>query len=301
MLPKNERVKVNETDHWRLWLYGESFSGKTYLANQFPNVLMLNTDGNTRELDAPKLRIADQYWTEGAVTKSKLAWDVFKDVIADLKKGSDYETVVIDLVEDFYEYCRLYMYRKLNITHESDDNYRAWDKVRTEFYSTMRGLLSLPYNFIIISQEDKSRDMSSKSGEKVTQIKPNIADKVAIKLEGMVTLVGRVICENDSRRIEFKGSDTVFGGSRVALKETVIPCTYKAVAEVLEHGSPKTENPREDAKLNEPLNPPKKKAVESAPAPVQETFTGAEETVDCSEDTPEEEQPVVRRRRRRTL
>ena len=118
-----------------------------------------------------------------------------KEELDKLEAGTKYKTIIIDLVEDTYEMARLYMYKKLNITHESDDSFRAWDKVRTEYLSTMRRLLNLPYDIVLISHEDTSKDITKKSGENITAIKPNINDKVANKLAGMVALVGRAVCE----------------------------------------------------------------------------------------------------------
>ena len=235
MLPKNERIPVAENrEHWRIWLYGQSCSGKTYLADKFPNVLMLNTDGNTTEVTAPRIRIADEVRMDGHIERRKLAWDVFKDTIKELETESNsYETIVLDLIEDFYEFCRLYMYKKMGISHESDSNFKAWDMVRTEFYSTIRRLLALPYNFILLSQEDTSRDITAKNGDKVTAIKPNINDKVAIKLMGMMTVCGRVVKDGSIRTIEFKNNDTVFGGSRIEIKVPVIMCSYKDLMGVL--------------------------------------------------------------------
>lgn len=235
MLPKNERIPVADNrEHWRIWLYGQSCSGKTYLADKFPNVLMLNTDGNTTEVTAPRIRIADEVRTDGHIERRKLAWDVFKDTIRELETESNtYETIVLDLIEDFYEFCRLYMYKKMGISHESDSNFKAWDMVRTEFYSTIRRLLALPYNFILLSQEDTSRDITAKNGDKVTAIKPNINDKVAIKLMGMMTVCGRVVKDGSIRTIEFKNNDTVFGGSRIEIKVPVIMCTYKDLIGIL--------------------------------------------------------------------
>lgn len=353
LLPKNERVPKSGNEHWRIWLYGESYSGKTYLADKFPNVLMLNSDGNTTEVTAPRIRIADQITVEGRITKHYMAWSYFKDVIKELEKGSEFETIVLDLYEDFYEFCRQYMYDKLKITHESDQAFSAWDKVRSEFFSTMKGLFSLPYNFILISQEDKSRDITNKSGDKITAIKPNINDKVAVKTEGLTTFTARVIKESDNKRwISFKTDDVVFGGGRIKVDAVDIPCTYEAVMGVLNSGKTvetvakvpetaetqavaktteyiperdgkavlktdaepemavavETAEPAEEPKLKKRGRKPKAETDTTAPEPVAtpadektvEELTGVEETVDCSEDTPEEEQPVRRKRRRRT-
>ena len=38
----------------------------------------------------------------------------------------------------------------LSLIHISDDSFRAWDKVRTEYLSTIRRLLVLPYNLSLI-------------------------------------------------------------------------------------------------------------------------------------------------------
>ena len=229
-LPENTRIGTNKDEHIRFWWYGLPYAGKTYLANRFPNVLMINSDGNTREVDAPRIHVTDVVnpSTSGRTVNKTLAWQVFKDIIEELaKKQNTYETIVVDLVEDFYEHCRKYEYDKLGIEHESDDSFRAWDIVRTEFLSTMRKLVNLPYNIILISHEDTSRDITKKGGDKITAIKPNIQDKVALKLAGMVDVVCRIICDDGKRYISFKSSDVVFGGGRINVAKTEIPCTYE--------------------------------------------------------------------------
>ena len=238
MIPKNERIPVDSNrGHWRIWLYGESCTGKTYLADKFPNVFMINTDGNVTEVGAPRFRLADQITQAGSVTKKKLAWDVFKDLITELETvDTTYETICLDLIEDFYEFCRTYMYKKMGITHESDANFKAWDMVRTEFYGTIRRLFSLPYNFIMISQEDKSRDIMAKNGDKITSIRPNINEKVAIKLMGMTTICARLVKDGNVRTIEFKSNDSVFGGSRIPIAKDTIICSYENLMEIINQG-----------------------------------------------------------------
>lgn len=126
---------------------------------------MLNTDGNIKFVDAPYIRIRDEVKVEGRQTKRTLAWDVFKDTISELeKKENTFKTIVVDLLEDLYEHCRLYMYQQMGITHESDDSFRAWDKVRGEFLNTLKRLMNLDYeNIILISHEDTSKDITKRA------------------------------------------------------------------------------------------------------------------------------------------
>ena len=51
------------------------------------------------------------------------------------------------------------MYQQMGITHESDDSFRAWDKVRGEYLNTMKRLMVLDYeNIVLISHEDMSKE-----------------------------------------------------------------------------------------------------------------------------------------------
>lgn len=233
ILPKNERKTNAKANYKKIWLYGLPFSGKTYLANKFPNVLMLNTDGNVKYIDAPCVAIRDEVSVEGRMTKRVFAWDLFKQTIAELeKKQNDFETIVVDLLEDTYEHCRLWCYDHLGIEHESDNSFKAWDFVRTEFLSVIKRLMNTDYNIVLISHEDSSKDITKKSGDKITAIKPNINDKVALKIAGMVDIVGRVINEDGNRTISFKTNEVIFGGGRLALKALDIPCEYDDLVKV---------------------------------------------------------------------
>ncbi len=288
MLPKNEKVGKNQRQFKRLWFYGLPYSGKTFLANKFPNALMLNTDGNTNYVDSPRIHIKDEVIVKGRLTERKYAWEVFKEVIGDLEKEvNDFETIVVDLVEDTYEMCRQWYYAKMGITHESDQPFKAWDIIRTEFLSTLKRLISLDYNIILISHEDASRDVTKKSGDKITSIKPNLSDKVALKLSGMMSLTCRITNDSGERKISFKNSDVVFGGGRLAIDVEEIPCEYQDLMSLFEQ--------EEGEKKNEKVKPRKKKTEDK---PEMESPKEEEtETLETEESTPDE-QPKRRSRRR---
>jgi phage nucleotide-binding protein len=242
-LPSAQRRKPGSITQRRIWLYGRPFTGKTTFADAAPNPLMLNTDGNVSYVTAPFIPIKDEVTVTGRLTKRKFAWEVFKEAIDELEKGNnEFKTIVVDLLDDTYEMCRLYMYDKLHITHESDDSFKAWDKVRTEYLSTIRRLMTLPYeNIILISHEDSTKDITKKSGENLTSIKPNIADKCANKIAGMVGLVGRVVADDGKRSIQFKTDDVVFGGGRLNIAETEIPLEWDALVRLFDEANANAE------------------------------------------------------------
>ena len=235
-LPKNERRKTEMPSRRVMWLYGAPFSGKTTFADSSPEPLMLNTDGNAEYVTAPYVSIQDEVTVMGRITKRKFAWEVFKEYLEELEKGQNtYKTIVIDLVNDTYEMCRLFMYDKLGITHESDDTYRAWDKVRTEYLSTMRRVTHLPYeNIILISHEDATKDLTKKTGEKISSVKPKMADKVADSLAGMVGFVGRVYVDGGKHLLSIKSDEVIFGGGRLGISDVLIPLEWDEVIKLFD-------------------------------------------------------------------
>ena len=238
-LPENKRRNIEAVTKRVMWIYGVPFCGKTTFANNFPDPLMLNTDGNYRFVDAPVIAIKDDVRVEGRQTKRTLAWEVFKDTVAELeKKDNTFKTIIVDLLEDLYEHCRLYMYQQMGITHESDDSFRAWDKVRGEFLNTLKKLMNLDYeNIILISHEDTTKDITKKGGDKITAVKPNLQDKVANKVAGMVDVVARIVADDEVRTFNFKSNEVIFGGGRLRVNVKDIPLDVDALFTVYDEAN----------------------------------------------------------------
>ena len=241
LLPENKRRTPDATKKKVVWVYGAPFSGKTFFANSFPDPLMLNTDGNIKFVDAPYLSIKDTVTVEGRITKRKLAYEVFTEAVDELeKKQNTFKTIVVDLLEDVYEACRVFICERQGWKHESDDSFRAWDMVRSEFLNTLKRLLNLDYeNIVLISHEDRTRDLTRKGGDKISSIKPNLQDKVANKVAGMVDLVARIVADDNERVLSFKASEVIFGGGRLTVHNKEIPLDYAAFCEVYEEANQK--------------------------------------------------------------
>lgn len=294
-LPKNQRRSIETVQKRVIWIYGRPFCGKTTFANQFPDPLMINTDGNIRYVDAPYIRIRDEVVVQGRQTKKTPAWAMFKDVVAELeKKQNSFRTIVVDLLEDVYEYCRLYMCEEMGISHESDDSFRAWDKVRSEFLNTLKRLMALDYeNIVLISHEDTSKDITKKGGDKVTSIKPSLQDKVADKVSGMVDVVGRIVADGDVRTFSFKSNEVIFGGGRLKVKAKDIPLDVQALFEIYDeanrNAAAANKNHVEDT-VHTPAEPAEK--APEAPAAVEpENNPAADKTPENEPETPVEEKP----------
>lgn len=306
ILPKNERRNIEKVEKKVVWLYGSPFSGKTTFANKFPDPLMLNTDGNIKFVDSPYIAIKDNVEVVGRLTKRTMAWQIFKDVIDELeKKENDFKTIVVDLLEDTYEHCRLYMYEQMGITHESDDSFRAWDKVRMEFLSTLKRLMNLDYeNIILISHEDTSKDITKKGGDKITAIKPNLQEKTANKVAGMVDIVARVVADGDIRTLSFKTNEVIFGGGRLLTKTDEIPLDYNEFLKVyIEANAAAVESLKRKEKTNEEqsINQPEENSLDpiNGEEDEQAEKTSMETVETNGGETIENPKPRTRVRKRR--
>ena len=156
--------------------------------------------------------------------------------------------------------------------------------------------MNLDYeNIILISHEDTSRDFTKKTGDKISAIKPNIQDKAANKVAGMVDIVARVVAEDDNRTLSFKNSEVVFGGGRLTVNERAIPLNYDAFLAVYDEANKnavKQLNNSKPVKVEKPVEEPVQEQVEEVP------MMGVEEP-EPQTQTEEEPQQTVRTRRRR--
>ena len=85
-LPANEQ-KVADITPKSFLIWGESMSGKTYLAREFDSPLIINTDGNATKVNTPSVAIK--------------TFAEFAEVIEALKNEKHtYKTVIIDLIDD---------------------------------------------------------------------------------------------------------------------------------------------------------------------------------------------------------
>lgn len=278
ILPSNQRREKKIDKNPDLWIYAQSYVGKSTFIDQYEDLLFLNTDGNIDNTTAPVIPIANKVWYEGRIQKKEFAWEVFLNVITELeKKENDFKRVCIDLVEDLYEHCRLYIYDKYGWEHESDGGYgKGYDMVKTEFLSNMKRLKALGYQIIYISKE-VANEVTLKNGNKLTSYKPNIGDKVANVLAGTVDLTIRAYMKGEDRYIQLAKDENVFGGGRFNFKEKSCPLNMDeftqalvGAQELVGHVSDKVDEPQESRRSRKVAEEPKEEVLEIKDEEVKE-------------------------------
>ena len=138
LLPAN-KPKDKDITPKMFFIWGQSMSGKTYLARQFPNPLIINTDGNAKKVDTPSVEIQD--------------FETFVKVLQEIEEGKhEFKTIIIDLVDDIKTMMERYICKSLEIEDLADAGYgKAFSKAKSTWQKLMLRLNHLPYNVIFIS------------------------------------------------------------------------------------------------------------------------------------------------------
>lgn len=230
ILPTKESMTRPDVTTRRIFIYGGPYSGKSTFSCSFPEPFGISTDGNWSLLPElyPYIHVHNDVRMSGRIREETLAWEIFKDIVSELeKKDNEYRTIVVDLVDDLYEHCRLWVFKEEKVEHESDNSFKLYDKVRLEFLSTMKRLLSLKYdNIIIVSHEDSTKDLTKRSSDKVTRISPALNEKVSNKLAGYCDLTARLVNDAGEFKMVFAGDTIQFGGGRFDFGVDWIPLDY---------------------------------------------------------------------------
>lgn len=243
ILPKNERTEPNEQTRHKLYIYGEPFTGKSYLANSLPNPLWLSTDGNYTQLPGgipPHIDLKATVTTDArGVSRRTSAWTLLKDAVYLLESQgvakSGFETIVLDLVEDAYEACRLDVLARLGISHESEAPFgKGYSEIKTEFLGVIKRILMLDYKYIVlISHQDSANTIKLRDGREITQIKPAITPRIADKIAGMVDVIIRTTRDGEKYMMQLPDDPHIYGGGRLKIRKSgLLPANLDTIKQI---------------------------------------------------------------------
>lgn len=152
VLPPNKPQIPKDTPR-NFFIWGETMSGKSYLASEFPNALILNTDGNAEANSVPSIQIRNIRNKNGLITKG--APEQVGEVILALQtQQHTYETVVLDVIDDIIEMFKQYVQINNNVKSLGDIPYgKGYDEFNGLLTEMVIDLKTLPMNVVYISRQ----------------------------------------------------------------------------------------------------------------------------------------------------
>lgn len=160
----------------RMLLYGEPGVGKSVFASKAPKPFFITTDGNYEWLE--------DFGADPRAHAQVSSWAEAKAAFA--QPYDDYETIVVDLLEDMFKWCEYEYCTRTKIEHISDVGYgKGYDITRNEFFLEISKLLGKDKNIILITH-GITFVTKDRRGVEHTKYAPSnrIPDKVLDMIEG---------------------------------------------------------------------------------------------------------------------
>ena len=151
VLPPNKPQTPKDTPR-NFFIWGPTMGGKSFLASQFPNPIVLNTDGNAEANTVPSVQLRNIKDTNGKIKRSVI--DQLDKLITALQtEKHTYETVVLDVIDDIVVMIEQYICDREDVETLGDIPYgKGYAAFTNIFQQMVIELKSLPMNVIYISR-----------------------------------------------------------------------------------------------------------------------------------------------------
>ncbi|WP_342544771.1 AAA family ATPase [Lysinibacillus sp. FSL W7-1291] len=151
-LPPNKPKKTIEIPR-NYFIWGPTMNGKSYLASEFPNPVIFNTDGNAAQIETPSVDLKNERDPKTGAIKVSVVEQML-GLIKDLEKGGHgFETVVIDVIDDLVTLIEQAICEENGVDYVGDVPYgKGWGLRKTFITSIVVRLKALPMNVIYISR-----------------------------------------------------------------------------------------------------------------------------------------------------
>lgn len=286
ILPPNKPQTPKDTPR-NFFIWGPTMGGKSFLASQFPNALVFNTDGNAEANTVPSVQLRNIRDKDGKITRSVVD-QIDKLVTALQTEKHTYETVVLDVIDDIVVMIEQTICDKEGVETLGDIPYgKGYAAFTNVFQSLVIELKSLPMNVIYIS-----RNASKMEGQTEIEI-PSLKEKHQNMVNGNcdLSIQCKKVGKNYIRVVKARRKDYM----RDQVDDQNILKILDTITGVFGR-SPKTSKKQQDAIVKE-LE--KNEDVLAAAEESKETPSAnkSSETVDASDSKEETEQEPKSKRR----
>ena len=166
LLPSKEEVSIpsQNMEDYNFLIYGLPGSGKTSLANEFDDSLLVLFEKGTTGLMTNEVNLIEQSEKTG-----KMVWELFKQTKKEVMAGEHpYKTIVVDTITRAYEYAMDYVIEtKLDGIHPSETEFNSgYSKLNKELKKEFNELLSSDLGIVLLSHVKRKNVKDIKGNER---------------------------------------------------------------------------------------------------------------------------------------
>lgn len=165
-LPKVEKLSP-KSEPKNFFIWGSPMTGKSYFSSFFPNPLILNTDGNSKQGSAPSIQLRNIRNEAGGLKQSVIRQ--LDDIVIALQvenpkrpENQQFKTIVVDVIDDVCIQIEQAICLDAGVQALSDIPYgKGYAMFNTALQQFVMDLKALPLNVIYISRELAITDEST--------------------------------------------------------------------------------------------------------------------------------------------
>lgn len=165
-LPKVEKLSP-KSEPKNFFIWGSPMTGKSYFSSFFPNPLILNTDGNSKQGSAPSIQLRNIRNETGGLKQSVIKQ--LDDIVIALQvenpkrpENQQFKTIVVDVIDDVCIQIEQAICLDAGVQALSDIPYgKGYAMFNTALQQFVMDLKALPLNVIYISRELAITDEST--------------------------------------------------------------------------------------------------------------------------------------------
>lgn len=165
-LPKVEKLSP-KSEPKNFFIWGSPMTGKSYFSSFFPNPLILNTDGNSKQGSAPSIQLRNIRNETGGLKQSVIKQ--LDDIVIALQvenpkrpENQQFKTIVVDVIDDVCIQIEQAICLDAGVQALSDIPYgKGYAMFNTTLQQFVMDLKALPLNVIYISRELAITDEST--------------------------------------------------------------------------------------------------------------------------------------------
>lgn len=209
-------------------IYGDPGSGKSTFASKFPDAIFLPTEPGLNFLEV------NQITDDDGNPKVIRDWNEFCEAIRVLcTQKHNFKTVVIDTVDNAFEFCALHVLKQRGIEHEADEAFgKGWGMIKREFTKVVNYLANSGFGLVFVSHEKQSE--REERGVKRPYIDNSLGNQAKTYVNGLVDFIFYCYMDDNAKRwIRTKASLNINAKDRSGGLPEVMPMDFDAMVEGL--------------------------------------------------------------------
>lgn len=165
------------------------------MASAFPDAIFLPTEPGLNFLNV------NQICDDNGNPVILRNWDdVINAVKALTTTQHNFKTVVIDTIDNAFEFCALHVLKSRGIEHESDEGFgKGWGLIKREFTKVINFLANSGYGIVFISHEKSSQ--REERGVKREYIDNSLSNQARVYVNGLVDFIFYCYMDDNQNRL----------------------------------------------------------------------------------------------------